>query len=62
MPIVTITCYSIYQAVAEVNLIVFNVLTWDIEDYFTVRIPDAHIAAHFARIIAHARRGKLDAC
>ena len=60
MPIVAIAGYGVYQAIAKVDLIVFNVLTRNIEDYFII-IPDAHITTHFARIIANARRGKLDA-
>ena len=44
------------------DLIDFNVLVWDIEDYFIIRIPDAHIGAHLAGVTAHARGGELDAC
>ena len=62
MPVVTITCYSINQAVAEVNLIVFNVWTWNIEDYFIILIPDTHIGAHLAGVTAHAWGGELDPC
>lgn len=38
-PVVPIPCYGVYQAVAEVDLVVFNVWTWDIEDYFIILIP-----------------------
>ena len=62
MPIVSIPCYFIYQAVAEVDLIVFNVWTWDIEDYFIIRIPDAHIGAHLAGVTAYAWGGELNPC
>ena len=61
-PIIPISRYLIYQAVAEVDLIVFNVWTWDIEDYFIIRIPDAHVCAHLAGVTAHARGGELDPC
>ena len=44
------------------DLIVFRVRIWDIEDYFIILTSDTHIAAHFAWIIAHARRVKLNAC
>ena len=43
-------------------MIVFNVLIRDIEDYFIIRIPDAHVGAHFARVTAHAQGGELDPC
>ena len=62
MPIVSIPCYFIYQAVAEVDMIVFNVWTRNIEDYFIIWIPDAHICTHLAGVTAHARGGELDAC
>ena len=42
-------------------MIVFNVLIWDIEDYFIILTPDPHIAAHLAWITAHAWGGELDA-
>ena len=61
MPIIPVTCYRVYQAVAEVDLIVFNVWTWNIEDYFIICIPDTHIRAHLAGVTAHARGGELDA-
>ncbi len=44
------------------DLIVFNVWTWDIEDYFIILIPDAHICTHLAGVTAHARGGELDPC
>ena len=62
MPIVAVAGNGVYQAVAEVDLIVFNIRTWDIEDYFIILIPDAHVGAHLARITAHAWGGELDAC
>ena len=62
MPIVSIPCYFIYEAVAEVGLIVFNVRTWDIEDYFIILIPDTHICTHLAGVTAHAWGGELDPC
>ena len=43
------------------NLIVYYVTIWDIEDYFIIRIPDAHISAHLAGVTAHARGCELDA-
>ena len=43
-------------------MIDFNVLVWNIEDYFIMLIPDAHICAHLAGVTAHARGGELDAC
>ena len=43
------------------DLIVFCVRMWDMEDYFIILITEAHIAAHFSRIIAHSWRSKLDA-
>ena len=61
MPIVTITCFFIYQTIAKMNLIVFNARTWDIEDYFIICIPDAHVGAHLAGVTAHAWGGELDA-
>lgn len=36
MPIVAVAGYGVYEAVTEVNLIVFNVWIWDIEDYFII--------------------------
>ena len=62
MPIVAVAGDGVYEAVTKVDLIVFNALTWDIEDYFIIRIPDAHICAHLAGVTAHARCGELDAC
>lgn len=62
MPIVAIAGDGVNQAVAEVNLIVFNVCTWDIEDYFIIRIPDTHIGTHFAGVTAHTWSGELDPC
>ena len=44
------------------DFIVFNVWTWDIEDYFIMLIPDAHIGAHLAGITAHACGGELNPC
>ena len=43
------------------NPVVFNVWTWDIEDYFIIRISDAHICAHLAGVTAHTWGGELDA-
>jgi hypothetical protein len=40
-------------------VIVFNVRTWDIEDYLILLIPDAHIGTHLARVTAYARGGEL---
>ena len=62
MPIISIAGDGVYEAVTKVDLIVFNARTWDIEDYFIIRIPDAHIAAHLAGVTAHARGGELDPC
>ena len=58
-PVVAIACYLIYQAVAQVNLIVFGVRTRDIEDYLILLLPDTHICTHFTRVTAHARGGEL---
>ena len=44
------------------DLIVFNVRTWDIEDYFIMLIPDAHICTHLAGVTAHSWGGELDPC
>ena len=44
------------------DLIDFNVLVWNIEDYFIMLIPYAHICAHLARVTAHSRGGELDPC
>lgn len=44
------------------DLIVFNVWIWNIEDYFIILIPDAHICTHLAGVTAHARGGELDPC
>ena len=44
------------------NVVVFNVLIRDIEDYFIILISDTHICAHLAGVTAHARGGELDAC
>ena len=62
MPIVTITCFFIYQTIAKMNLIVFNVLIRYIEEYFIIRIPDTHIGAHLAGVTAHTWSGELDPC
>ena len=62
MPIVAIAGDGVYEAVAEVDLIVFNARTWDIEEYFIILIADTHICAHLAGITAHAWRGKLNPC
>ena len=51
--------YPIYQAVAKMDLIVFNVRTRDIEDYLIFSVMDTHICAHLARVTAYARGGKL---
>ena len=61
-PVVTVAGDGVNKAVAEVNMIVFNVWTWDIEDYFIILIPDAHIRAHLARVTAHAWGGELNPC
>ena len=44
------------------NMIVFNVWTWDIEEYLIIWIPDAHICTHLAGVTAHARGGELNPC
>ena len=62
MPVISIAGYGVYEAVAEVDLIVFNVWIWDIEDYFIISVPDAHICTHLAGVTAHTRSGELDAC
>ena len=62
LPVIAVSSDRVYETGTEVNLIVFYIWTWDIEDYFIILIPDAHVAAQLARIIAHARRGKMDAC
>ena len=62
MPVVAVARDGVYEAVAEVDLIVFNVWTWDIEDYFIIRMPDAHICAHLAGVTAHAWGGELNFC
>ena len=62
MPVISIAGYGVYEAVAEVDMIDFNVWTWDIEDYFIILIPDAHIGTHLAWVTAHAWGGELDPC
>ena len=62
MPIVTVAGDGVYEAVTEVDLIVFNVWIWDIEDYFIIRIPDAHVCTHLTGVTAHALGGELDPC
>ena len=62
MPVVAVAGDGVYKAVAEVNLIAFNVWIWDIEDYFIIRIPDAHVCTHLAGVTAHAWGGELDTC
>ena len=62
MPIVAVAGDGVYQAITEVDLIVFNVWIRDIEDYFIICIPDAHIGSHLAGVTAHARGGELDPC
>ena len=41
-------------------MIVINVWTWNIEDYFIILILDTHIYAHLTRVTAHAWDGELD--
>ena len=60
MPVVAVAGDGVYEAVTEVDLIVFNVWIWDIEDYFIIRIPDAHVCTHLAGVTAHAWSGELD--
>ena len=62
MPVVAVAGYGVYKPVAKVNVVVFNVRTWNVEDYFIIRIPDAHICAHLAWVTAHTWGGELDAC
>ena len=42
------------------DLTVFDVRTWDIEDYFIIMMTYAHVCAHAARVTAHARSGEQD--
>ena len=44
------------------DLIAFNVWIWDIEDYFIIWIPNAHIGTHLAGVTAHTRGGELNPC
>ena len=36
MPVVAVAGDGVYKAVAEVDMIAFNVRIWDIEDYFII--------------------------
>ena len=44
------------------DLIVFCVLLWDMEDYFIWDGASGQVGAHLAGVTAHARGGKLDFC
>ena len=45
------------------DLVVFKVWMWDVEDYFIYGAlsVDAHVGAHTAGVAAHAWGGELDA-
>ena len=62
MPIVAIAGDGVYQAIAKVDLIVFNVCARDIEDYFIISVPNAHVCAHLTGVTAHACGGELNPC
>ena len=36
MPVIAVAGNGVYKAVAEVDLVVFCALTWDIEDYYII--------------------------
>ena len=44
------------------DLIVFCVLLWDMEDYFIWGGSGGQVGAHFAGVTAHAWGGKLNPC
>ena len=61
MPIVSVAGYFIYQSVADVGLIVFDVRIRDCKDYHVILRSCGHIRTHEAGLAAHAWSGKLNA-
>jgi hypothetical protein len=59
VPIIPISCFIIYQPVAQVDLVVCGVRTRDIEYYLILLVFDTHVCAHPTRVTANTRGGEL---